>query len=327
VSENKSALSYRVTPYFASLASPDDDDPIGRQFRVNSAEERVLPYELQDPLGEESYTPVPRLVHRYPNRALLLVTDRCAVHCRYCFRKNFSGSGLGPVVPEELRAVAAYLEGHPEIDELLLSGGDPLTLSDGELEALIAAVRAVRPDIILRVCTRAPGVQPSRIDASLCRLLKETPPVWIVAQFNHPAELSAESRNALSLFIDHGIPVVSQTVLLRGVNDAPGILAELFEELLRCRVKPYYLFQPDLVPGTSHFRPPLRRSLEIVRELRGKISRLAAPVFAVDIPGGGGKVTLGEEEPPKDDEGWYILTGPDGLKGRYPDEERLHGRV
>ena len=319
MSQDSSGFSRRVTPYFAGLAH-SADDPIGRQVEPSADEGRVLDYELADPLGEEAHSPLPRVIHRYRDRILLLVTDTCAIHCRYCFRRHFTGRDAGNVTSLELERVAGYLRRLPEVTEVLLSGGDPLTLTDDELRGVLSSLRAVRDDLILRVCTRIPAVLPSRITDHLCRLLAENRPVWLVLQVNHPRELTAEMTSAVERLVAAGVPLVSQTVLLRGVNDDPDTLARLFRGLVARRVKPYYLFQTDLVQGTSHFRVPLREGLLIVRALRGKISNLALPEYAVDIPGGAGKIPLHDSAVSGPEDGWFGLNGPDGEAGRYPDE-------
>ena len=310
----------RTTPYFESLAGDTPSDPIRMQFEPAAAEERILEYEADDPLNETRYTPVPRLIHRYRNRALLLTTASCAVHCRYCFRRHFAGSGVNHLSAAELSAAVSYLAEHREIEELLLSGGDPFTMTDSRIDALLAVVREARPDVVIRICTRVPGVLPGRITDELVDMLAAHGKIWTVAQFNHPAELTDESTAAIGKLIDHGIPVVSQTVLLRAINDDPEVLATLFQGLVSMRVKPYYLFQADLARGTSHFRVPLDRGLEIVGKLRGRVSSLAMPVYAVDIPGGGGKITLDDASVSINVDGWFELAAPDGRTGCYPSE-------
>ena len=319
MSHGPSNFPRRVTPYFESLAE-NPGDPIAMQFDPTAAEKNVLDYELTDPLGERTQSPLPRIVHRYDDRILLLVTDSCAIHCRYCFRRHFTGGGGGVITSPEMAKVTGYLLDHPQVTEVLLSGGDPLTLSDNEIERVVSSLRDVRDDLVLRLCTRVPGVLPSRISDNLCRILAEQQPVWAIVQINHPRELTDETTRAFERMVSGGIPVVSQTVLLRGVNDDPDTLAELFRGLLARRVKPYYLFQTDLVRGTSHFRVPLRRAQSIVTSLRSKISNLACPEFAVDIPGGGGKIPLHDSAVSGPKDGWFELAGPDGEAGRYPDE-------
>ena len=297
-------------------------DPLRRQFIPTAAELQVQLYELADPLGEEHHSPLPRLIHRYPDRALLLVTDQCAVHCRYCFRSRFAGGSRGGISPAELSAVEGYLAEHSEIRELILSGGDGLMLGDGALADILDAARKGRPDIVFRVATRMPVVMPIRVTAELVRLLRAYASLWIVVQVNHPDELDAEASEALDVLADGGIPVVNQTVLLAGVNDDADVLEELFTTLVRLRVKPYYLFQGDLAPGTSHFRVNLERALGIVAELRARLSGLAMPVFAVDIPGGAGKVPLEPSALVGEDESGYQLRGVDGEVYHYPKEDR-----
>lgn len=296
------------------------DDPLRRQSLPREEELAAQPYELADPLGEQKHSPLPRLVHRYPDRALLLVTDQCALHCRHCFRSRFTGGGRGAITAAELADVAAYLRVQQEIRELILSGGDALLLSDRQLSDALSAARAARPGITFRVATRAPVVLPSRVTPELVRLLRAHAPVWIVTQVNHPHELDAESASALALLIDAGLPVINQTVLLAGVNDDADTLERLFRGLVERRVKPYYLFQGDLAPGTSHFRVNLERALSIVAELRPRLSGLAMPVFAVDIPGGAGKVPLEPSALVGEDEAGYRLAGPDGSIHHYPRE-------
>ena len=297
-------------------------DPLRRQFIPAAAELETQPYELADPLGEEHHSPLPRLIHRYPDRALLLVTDQCAVHCRYCFRSRFTGGAHGGISPGELRAAESYLAEHPEIRELILSGGDALMLGDGALADILNAARRARPDIVFRVATRMPVVMPRRVTAELAQLLRASAPLWVVTQANHADELDAEAVQALDVLVDAGIPVLNQTVLLAGVNDDADTLGELFAALVRLCVKPYYLFQGDLAPGTAHFRVSLERALGIVAELRRRLSGLAMPVFAVDIPGGAGKVPLEPSALVGEDESGYELRAADGQVYHYPNEER-----
>jgi len=328
--ESHGRLSLKVPPAvvarLAEAAHRDGEqvpltDPLRRQFIPTAAEFQTQPYELDDPLGEEHFSPLPRLIHRYPDRALLLVTDQCAVHCRYCFRSRFTGSANGGISPDQLSAVASYLAAHPGIRELILSGGDAFMLGDGKLADILDAARRARPDIVFRVATRMPLVMPSRVTAGLAALLRVHAPLWVVVQVNHPAELGPDASQALGVLSDAGIPLISQTVLLAGVNDDVDTLTELFTSLVRSRVKPYYLFQGDLAPGTAHFRVNLARSLEIVAELRGRISGLAMPVFAVDIPGGAGKVPLEPSALAGEDEIGYQLRAVAGHLYHYPKEE------
>lgn len=316
-----SCFGFLSTRHFAALAEPATDDPIRRQF-VPTAQEFVFrSYELADPLGEEMHKTATRLIHRYHDRALLLVNDECAVHCRYCFRRSFAMSGKGVLAGRELRAAASYLAKHREIKDLLLSGGDPLVLDDRPLFRVMDEVKKARPDLVVRIGTRVPGALPSRVTRGLVRGLRARSPVWIVAHFNHPRELSEAASVAIGRLVDSGIPVLSQSVLLRGVNDSPDVLDALFRGLVGLRVKPYYLFQGDLAAGTSHLRVPLERGLAIMKELRLRLSSVAMPIYAVDLPGGGGKVPLTESYFEGDDEDSWRFRSIEGRPYRYPKEK------
>jgi lysine 2,3-aminomutase len=294
--------------------------PLRREFIPTAAELVTISGELADPLGEKRRSPLPRLIHSYPDRALLLVTDQCAVHCRHCFRSRFTGGDRGAVSARELAEVSTYLAGHPEIRELILSGGDALMLADEPLGAILDAARQARPEIVFRVATRLPIMLPGRVTSELLKLLRAYAPLWVVVQVNHSAELDGEAAQVLGRLVESGLPVINQTVLLSGVNDDVATLEELFTTLVRLQVKPYYLFQGDLAPGTAHFRVNLERALEIVAELRRRISGLAMPVFAVDIPGGAGKVRLEPSALVGEDEAGYRLRAQDGEIYHYPKE-------
>ncbi|MCL1817474.1 MAG: KamA family radical SAM protein, partial [Spirochaetaceae bacterium] len=244
-------FGFQVTPSYLALAGKAKNDPLRRQCVPSAQEFRLRDGELSDPLGDAAHTKSPRLIHHYPDRALLLVTDECAMACRYCFRRYYTGRGAGPIRGEELRGVAAYLAAHPEIRELVLSGGDPLTLEDEQLFALIARLRKARPGLILRLSTRVPVALPSRVTKSLARGLSLRQPLWGVIHINHPRELGLACGEALRRLAAAGVPLLSQTVLLRGVNDSEDVLEELFRGLIARRVKPYYLFQADLAEGTG----------------------------------------------------------------------------
>lgn len=282
-----------VTPYYASLVDPDHAScPVRMQCIPSSAEAEDAEGDLRDPLGEDSRRPVRALVHRYRDRALLLAVDRCPVYCRHCTRRRITlgeEAGLGR---DEIAEAVAYVRAHPEIRDVVVSGGDPLVLADDRLEEVLSALRAVPHVQILRVATRAPVVNPMRIDGALAAMLRRHAPLFVVTHFNHPKECTAEARAACETLVDHGIPVENQTVLLRGVNSSARILRDLFERLLTFRVRPYYLHQGDVAAGTAHLRTPLEAGIAILEELRGRTSGLAIPHLAVDLPGGGGKVTL-----------------------------------
>lgn len=316
-----------VPPAIAQLIEAERSELDGRvgplqlQFEPDPRESSSTAEESLDPLLEAYHAPLPRLIHRYRNRVLVLVTDRCAVHCRHCFRRAFTGSGSGEIDDHELDSIAEYLGQRPEIAEVVLSGGDALMLASARLLAVIDRLRRARKELVLRLATRVPIADPGRLDARLAAELACRAPVWLVCQINHHRELSSSARAALARVVDSGIPVVSQTVLLAGVNDSVEGLAALFESLVALRVKPYYLFQPDLVAGTSHLRVPLPHAIGLVSELRRRLSGLAMPTFAVDAPGGGGKVMLEPSSVISIGNDAVALRGVDGKIYHYPVEE------
>ena len=319
-------LPFAVTPFYASLAGTDRADPIRRQFFPDPRETIRAPYECADPLGESHHRVAPRLVHQYGDRALLLSSGSCAGYCRHCFRRVWTGEERSFIAEDELALPLAYLASHPGIKEILVSGGDPLIASDDRLEWLFAALRKARPGILLRLCTRVPVVDPRRIDDSLAAMLRKFRPLRVILHLNPPRELPQEVRDALSRLVDSGIPVHTQTVLLRGINDDVQLLAGLFRELTDLGATPYYLFQGDLAPGTAHFRVPLARGMELYAALRRCCSPLSLPIYAVDLPGGGGKLHLTEaslhgEERDADGRISHILRRPDGTLWRYPKED------
>jgi lysine 2,3-aminomutase len=282
-----------VTPYYASLIRRfDETDPIFRMCIPQAMEMQDGPFLCDDPLEEDRDMPVPGLVHRYADRALLLATMACSTYCRHCTRKRIAGSRETPISSRRLQQVTAYLNAHPEISDVIVSGGDPFTMSTDSLEAVLAALRAVPSVQIIRIGTRVPVAMPMRVTAELTAMLRRYHPVWVNTHFNHPAELTSQAATACEALVDAGIPLGNQSVLLRGVNDSPAIVTELCRGLVRMRVRPYYLFQCDLVRGVEHFRTPLSRGLEIMEYLRGRISGLAIPTFVVDAPHGGGKIPL-----------------------------------
>jgi lysine 2,3-aminomutase len=304
--------------YFELLQT--DNNPIRRQFMPQIDELNTTSSELSDPLGEEKYKVTERLIHRYSDRALFLASDNCAMYCRHCFRRDYLSKSPNPLNNKEIYRAAAYLQLHTEINELIISGGDPLIYDDSKIEKLLSVFRKFRPDIVFRIASRMPVVLPSRITASLVEMLSKFKPVFLITQFNHPSELSPSRREAIALLINGGIPVLNQAVLLRSVNDSVEVLAELFQELVRCSVKPYYLFQGDLASGTQHLRVSIIRGFEIMKELRKKISGLAMPVYAVDLPGGGGKIPLTESYIQKITATEVIFKDNSGNEYSYPVE-------
>ncbi len=309
-----------ITPYYASLIRvPGYQDPIFR-MSVPQAQELCDPSFLTpDPLEEEADMPVPGLVHRYRDRALLISTTMCAMYCRHCTRKRVAGTRETSLSVARLREVAQYLAAHPEITDVVVSGGDPLTMSTSLLERILAALRAVPSVQIIRLGTRAPVVLPQRITEELTRMLRKYHPLWINTHFNHPQEVTAESAAACTRLADAGIPLGNQSVLLRGVNDSPLIMEELCRALVRMRVRPYYLFQCDLVRGIEHFRTPLSRGIEIMEYLRGRLSGLAIPQFVVDAPHGGGKIPLLPNYIVSSSPTHTVLRNYEGLLVNYPE--------
>ncbi len=285
-----------VTPYLLALCSKTDPAcPIRRQIVPHAQEAREVPGDLRDPLGEEAHEVAPNLIQRYPDRALLLASDRCAVYCRFCTRSRMVGRGSGPRPLGELEEALRYLRGHPAIREVIVSGGDPLVMSAGRLDELLRALRSISSIEIVRLATRVPSVLPQRINRELTEVLVQYQPVWIMSHFNHPRELTERACSALGELADAGLPVMNQSVLLRGVNDRAAILEELFRGLVRQRVRPYYLLQADPVRGSGHLRTPLEVGVEIMRELQGRVSGIALPKLIVDTPGGMGKVPAGPD--------------------------------
>lgn len=291
LSRNKLALA--ITPYFFSLIDRSDPTcPIRRQVIPRVEETATAPDELADPCGEDNSMPVPGLVHRYPDRVLFLITDRCASYCRYCTRSRVvSGVGTQELTTDFNQAFH-YLENHPEIRDVLLSGGDPLLLSDRKLETLLARLRQIPHIEFIRIGSRIPIFLPQRITADFTDMLRRYHPVWMSIHTNHPRELTADTHAALARLADAGVPLGNQAVLLRGVNDSPDILKELFHKLLLCRVRPYYLYQCDLIQGSAHLRTSIQEGIEIIDRLRGHTTGYAIPQYVVDGPGGGGKIPL-----------------------------------
>lgn len=310
---------FRITGHWLSLLDGTIDDPLRRQAVPTMDESVNVPGEISDPLGEEKHSPLPRLVHRYKDRALVVTTGRCALYCRHCFRRRLSGEDSGDITDDQAASIASWLTEHREVKEVLLSGGDPLMLGDRRLLRLIDTFRDVRPDIVLRLGTRIPVVEPSRITKKTAKALGRRRPLWIVIQVNHPRELDSKCLAALDRLQRCGLPVLNQAVLLRGVNDNVEVLETLSRKLVAAGVKPYYLFQGDAAEGTGHFRLPLEEARNLADELRARLSGLAMPSFAVDIPGGGGKVPLAPDYVVGREEGGWRLRTPGGVEGLYPD--------
>jgi lysine 2,3-aminomutase len=292
----RAGLPLSITPYYLSLADPADPAcPIRRQCvpRIDEAHESAG--DRADPLGERVHEVAPGLVRRYDDRALLVVSDRCAVYCRFCTRSRLVGQGGGVRSMRELGPAFAWLRAHAEVREVIVSGGDPLVMATERLVSIVRRIRDIPSIEVIRLATRTPATLPSRIDGELLRALAPLHPLWIMTHFNHPKELTHEASRACRRLVDSGFPVMNQTVLLRGVNDDAGILESLFRKLVSWRVRPYYLLQADPVRGTSHLRTPLGVGIEIMARLQGRLSGIALPKLIVDTPGGLGKVPVGPE--------------------------------
>ncbi len=308
-----------ITPHVADLIDRTAaNDPIARQFVPDARELTQAPEERADPLGEDERSPVPGLVHRYPDRVLLKLTHACPVYCRFCFRREVVGPG-GPqaLTDDALDAATAYIAAHPEIWEVIFTGGDPLMLSARRIADVTARLAGISTVQVLRWHSRVPVVDPERVtDAVVAALKSSERAVYLAIHINHPRELTSSVRAALARLNDAGIVLLSQTVLLKGINDDPDVLAHLFRSLVAARVKPYYLHHPDLAPGTSHFRLSIEEGQAIVRALRGRVSGLAQPTYVLDIPGGYGKVPIG---PGYLDEDGRLVVDPSGGLHPYPD--------
>jgi len=293
VKESLKMLRMAITPYYLSLIDPDDPDcPIRKQAIPTKKETYRSPADLLDPLHEDEDSPVPGLTHRYPDRVLFLVIDQCSMHCRHCTRRRFAGQKDHEASGDRIQECINYIARTPQVRDVLLSGGDPLTMSDARLESIIVRLREIPHVEIIRIGTRTPVVCPQRITPELMTMLRKYHPIWINTHFNHPNEVTATSRAACEMMSDAGIPVGNQSVLLRGVNDCVHVMKELVHKLVLMRVRPYYIYQCDLSMGLEHFRTPVSKGIEIIEGLRGHTSGYAVPTFVVDAPGGGGKIPV-----------------------------------
>ena len=286
-------LRMAITPYYLSLINPKNgEDPIRKQAVPTVYENNFALADCADPLNEDGDMPVKGLVHRYPDRVLLLLTDRCAMYCRHCTRRRFAGQKDSSLSMAQVDRGLAYIKNHKEIRDVILSGGDPLMLSTKRLEIILRKLKEIKHVEIIRIGTRVPVVLPQRIDDELVNMLKKYHPIWINTHINHPNEITEESAGACTRLADAGIPMGNQTVLLRGINDCVHVMTELVRKLLTIRVRPYYIYQCDLAKGIEHFRTPVSTGIEIMEGLRGHTSGLAVPTFVIDAPGGGGKIPI-----------------------------------
>jgi lysine 2,3-aminomutase len=310
-----------ISPAMAALIDrADPNDPIARQFVPDAAERNVTPEERADPIGDLAHSPVEGIVHRYPDRVLLKAVHVCPVYCRFCFRREMVGpQGLGTLSPEAMDEAFAYIGDHPEIWEVILTGGDPLVLSPRRLTEIMQRLSAIDHVKIVRFHTRVPVVEPERIDDALIAALKASgKTAYVALHANHPRELTPTARAACARLVDSGIVMISQSVLLKGVNDDPDTLAALMRAFVETRVKPYYLHHPDLAPGTSHFRLTIAEGRALVAGLRGRISGLCQPTYILDIPGGHGKAAIGPDAIRLENAGCYTVSDFKGVEHTYP---------
>jgi len=320
LSQSDSMLPVSITPYYMSLVSRDDClQPVRRTVIPTLDELRRSPGEADDPLGEDHDSPVPGLVHRYPDRVLLLVTDFCSSYCRYCTRSRVVGQGHIAPGEQRLEQAFEYIRATPAIRDVLVSGGDPLALSDERLDWILTSLRQIPHVEIVRIGTKMPAVLPQRITPDLCRMLRKHHPLFMSLHFIHPDECTPESFQACTRLADAGIPLGSQTVLLKGVNDDVETMKKLVQRLLVMRVRPYYLYQCDPISGSAHFRTPVSKGLEIIDGLRGHTTGYAVPNYVIDAPGGGGKIILTPNFVTGRDGDDLLLRNYEGQEFRYPD--------
>ena len=310
------AETFRIR--ISSAMAGVDSDGVRRQFLPQAAELDVRPEELADPIGDDVHRPVPGLTHRYPDRVILHATQTCEVYCRFCFRRETVGDA-GALAEAEFLRVLDYLRDHPQVWEVILTGGDPMVLSARRLGDMLARLSAIPSVQVIRFHTRIPVVAPEKVTDALVAALDVRPAVWVVVHTNHADEITEGAAEALRRLVRAGVPVLSQTVLLQGVNDDPDTLERLFRALIAHRVKPYYLHHPDLAKGTAHFRVPLARGQAIMAALRGRISGTALPTYVLDIPGGHGKVPVGPGYVEPDGAGGWVVTDPQGRRHAWRD--------
>ena len=314
---NKLALA--ITPYFFNLIDPSDpNDPVRRQVVPRAGETRVSPEELLDPVGEENTKPVDGIVHRYPDRVLFLVTDRCAAYCRYCTRSRLVSNAQDYNFHPEFESGLQYIREHPEIRDVLLSGGDPLLLSDKKLDYLLGELRKIPHVEFIRIGSRIPVFLPQRITPKLCEIFKQHGPIWLSIHVNHPNECTQDLRAACERLSFAGVPIGNQSVLLKGVNNDPAIMQSLIHRLLMMRVRPYYLYQCDLITGSAHLRADPREGIEIIRSLRGHTTGYAIPQFVIDAPGGGGKIPINPDYIKEITERSIVMRNFQGEEYQYP---------
>ncbi len=315
-------MPFKVTGAITGMlrSSDPNKDPVAAQFWPRPEESIIKEYETTDPLGDNLYKTASRVVHHYYDRMLLLVNDRCAAYCRYCFRRHFTGQEGSRITAEELSEACLFLKDHPQIDEVLITGGDPLSLSNSNIKDIISSLKDTKQELTVRIGTRVPIVMPKRIDEGLLRVMEEYGPIWMILHINHVQEITPDFIKAIGDLRKTGVQFLNQSVLLKGVNDDWQVLKTLYRRLLQLGIKPYYLFQGDLASGTSHFRVDIRKGLTIMEKLRQHLSGMGIPTYAVDLPQGGGKVPLTEDRISHEDDKWYYIKNLEGHIYPYPKE-------
>ncbi len=327
VSRSLGKLRMAITPYYASLMDPKDPTcPVRMQAVPTEYETKIAKADLHDPLHEDVDSPVPGLTHRYPDRGLLLITDQCSMYCRHCTRRRHAGETDKSYGVEQIKKGIEYIRNTPSFRDVLLSGGDPLTVDDDRLEWVISELRKIPHVDFVRLGSRMPVVCPQRITEKLCNMLRKYHPMWLNTHFNHPKEVTPESTRACAMLADAGIPLGNQSVLLKGVNDCPYLFRELNQQLLKIRVNPYYIYQCDLSEGIEHFRTSVGKGIQIIEYLRGHTTGMAQPLFIVDAPGGGGKIPVGPNYVLSQSDRKLILRNYEGVLTVYtePDDDLSH---
>ena len=325
VKQTLKTLRMAITPYYLSLINPDGpNDPIRRQCIPTGAETHQAAADLLDPLHEDEDSPTPGLTHRYPDRVLLLITDMCSMYCRHCTRRRFAGQTDDECGLDRIEKALEYIRNTPTVRDVLLSGGDALMVSDKRLEYIISELRKIPHVEIVRLGTRTPVVCPQRVTPELCDMLKKYHPIWINTHFNHPNEVTPESSRACEMLANAGIPLGNQSVLLRGVNDCVHVMKKLVHEIVKIRVRPYYIYQCDLSMGLEHFRTPVSKGIEIIEGLRGHTSGYCVPTFVVDAPGGGGKTPVMPQYIISQAPGRVVLRNFEGVITTYTEPTEYH---
>ena len=327
IRDSLGTLRMAITPYYATLMDPKDRDCPIRKRAIPSPEElNVSPEDILDPLSEDTDSPVPGITHRYPDRVLFLVTDQCSMYCRHCTRRRYAGESDQPRPKEEIDECIRYIAETPQIRDVLLSGGDPLTFSNDRLEEIISRVYELPHVEIVRIGTNIPVVLPQRVTPELTNMLKRYHPLYINTHFNHPKEVTLEAREACAMLADAGFPLGNQSVLLRDLNDSPIIMKKLVHDLVKMRVRPYYLYQCDLSRGISHYRTSVGKGLEIIESLRGHTSGLCIPTFIIDAPGGGGKTPVMPQYVVSRNDRKVVLRNYEGVLATYTEPEDCRSR-